>query len=246
MLRSKLAFFFYSHQNNSSSLLLRLVSRMIITSYEFIFFRYNSVENIFLHYYNRGSWGGESKSGLGSNLTSTSNLIVELPLLFREFSIKTVLDIPCGDFHWFQYVNLNGIKYTGADIVEDIIESNISKHKKNDISFIKFNLIKEIPPCFDLILCRDLFIHFSFQDALRSIKNLQLSNSIYLLTTTFRGESINKDIYTGDFYPINLEISPFFFPPPLKVIAEDDSSYNLHHSKKSLCLWKLDSLVSYG
>jgi hypothetical protein len=35
--------------------------------------------------------------------------------------VKSLLDIPCGDFHWMRRVNLQGLSYVGADIVRELI-----------------------------------------------------------------------------------------------------------------------------
>jgi hypothetical protein len=45
-------------------------------------------------------WGGsESRSGTGSSLDITKRLRMELPFLFLKYDIKSILDIPCGDFN---------------------------------------------------------------------------------------------------------------------------------------------------
>jgi hypothetical protein len=41
--------------------------------------------------------------------------------LLRQFEIHSLLDLPCGDFNWMQHVDLQGIKYTGGDIVEALV-----------------------------------------------------------------------------------------------------------------------------
>ena len=51
-----------------------------------------------------------------------------LPKVFDDFGIHTILDIPCGDFHWMKHVSLDSINYTGADIVADLIQKNKQKY----------------------------------------------------------------------------------------------------------------------
>ena len=46
------------------------------------------------------------------------------PGLLRDYNITTVIDVPCGDFHWMSRVNLEGRKYIGGDIVKELIEDN--------------------------------------------------------------------------------------------------------------------------
>ena len=72
--------------------------------------------------YNTNHWGGKDfLSGSGSNLIQTKTINQELPKIFLEFNIITVLDIPCGDFYWMRVLDLRNIKYLGADIVREIV-----------------------------------------------------------------------------------------------------------------------------
>ena len=47
-----------------------------------------------------------SRSGYGSNLENTKNIRIELQKFIDEQNIKTILDIPCGDFYWMSKMNL--------------------------------------------------------------------------------------------------------------------------------------------
>lgn len=82
-------------------------------------------KTIFDKVYKNREWGdGESVSGTGSYLESTKHLIRELPFLFSRYGIRSILDIPCGDFNWMKEVNLSGINYIGDFIVEGINEKD--------------------------------------------------------------------------------------------------------------------------
>ena len=79
-------------------------------------------QELFLDIYKTNFWrDAESRSGTGSNLTSTRKLVEELPALFRTLEVTSILDIPCGDYYWMRTVPMQGIKYTGADLVPDSI-----------------------------------------------------------------------------------------------------------------------------
>ena len=72
----------------------------------------------FREIYLRGTWGGtESASGPGSSVEETRVLRRVLPDILRDMSVRSMLDIPCGDFHWMQHVDLSGVDYVGADVV---------------------------------------------------------------------------------------------------------------------------------
>ena len=71
---------------------------------------------IFSEYFKENAWGSdESVSGAGSTVQATKWLVRELSDLLRRYSVKSVLDLPCGDFNWMRYVDLSGIDYVGAD-----------------------------------------------------------------------------------------------------------------------------------
>ena len=66
----------------------------------------------------------ESKSGPGSNLEQTAEIMVKIPELIKKYTITSILDLPCGDFYWMSKVDLADIEYIGGDIVSEIIKNN--------------------------------------------------------------------------------------------------------------------------
>lgn len=206
------------------------------------YMKFRTPEAIFTDIYERKGWNGkDSVSGPGSDISQTRILIEELPNLFNDFGICKVLDIPCGDFYWMNKVNLNGIDYIGADIVKTLIEGNRKQYSDFGFQFINLNLINDNLPKVDLVLCRDCLVHFSFSDIFLSFANICSSESKFILTTTFPNTKENKDILTGQWRPLNLEIAPFYLPQPLRIINEnctEDTSYE----DKSLGLWKVEDI----
>lgn len=205
----------------------------------------NNHEVLFTDIYKTKKWGGtkaDSVSGPGSDIHQTSAISKELPILFYNLEVKTMLDIPCGDFHWMKNVKLNSLKYTGADIVEALINKNIELHANSDNFFQKLNLIEDKLPKVDLIFCRDCLVHFSYVDIFEALNNICNSHSKYLLTTTFIDRKHNKDITTGNWRPINLELSPFLLPQPLKIINEGCTEGQGAYTDKSLGLWKISDI----
>jgi len=199
-----------------------------------------SVESIFTEIYRENRWSGISRSGVGSDLTQTKVIRAELPKIFSQLGISSILDIPCGDFFWLKEVDLGSIPYTGAEIVDEIIVKNKEKYAKKNRKFVKLDILNDRLPKVDLILCRDLFIHFSFNDIRKSLSRIKESNSKYLLTTSYISTKKNQDIATGEWRPLNLLIPPFSFPTPLRIINE--KSTIKHDFSKSLLLWKVENL----
>jgi hypothetical protein len=63
-----------------------------------------------------------------------------------------------------------------------------------------------------------------------------------LLTTTFPAAADNEDIVTGDWRVLNLECSPFDFPPPMELLNEGCTEAGGRFADKSLGLWRIADL----
>jgi hypothetical protein len=202
------------------------------------------MEKIFTRYYASNFWqDGQSVSGPGSNLEQTATIRRQLPSLCESYGIRTILDIPCGDFSWMKDVPLQITQYIGADIVSDLINTNNRLYADHCRSFMKLDAVKDDLPRVDLILNRDCFVHFSVNDVKAALQNFRRSGSSYLLTTTFVGRKHNISIGTGGWRPINLEASPFNLPPPIEIINEHCTQHGGKYRDKSLALWKLEHIV---
>lgn len=202
-----------------------------------------NTEQVFTDIYKTNAWNGDdSISGPGSDIHQTRNITKELPALFNEFAIASMLDIPCGDFHWMKHVDLSNIDYTGADIVNDIIINNSEKYRKDGVYFQKLNIITDNLPMVDLVFCRDCFVHFSFNDIFQALDNICNSQSKYLLTTTFIERKVNNNIFTGQWRTLNLELTPFSLPSPLKLICEGCTEGDSAYADKMLGLWRINDI----
>ena len=207
-------------------------------------FEGKSANEIFSHIAEENMWiEKESVSGFGSSLVQTREIIKELPGILRKFGIKKLLDAPCGDFNWMQKVDLQGIAYTGADIVEKIVEQNQQKFTQEHRKFVRMNIMSDDLGDHDLLFCRDCLVHFSFEDVQKVLKNLKQSGVTFLMTTTFPGQKSNSDIATGGWRPLNLEKAPFNFPPPLYLLNEKCTEMDGAFDDKSLGIWKVADLL---
>ena len=202
-----------------------------------------SRESIFNHYYRANKWGAlESKSGEGSCIDETEEVREYIVKIIETCSVKTILDAPCGDFNWMRMVNLDGVRYTGADIVKELISSNSNNYSQNNISFVILDICKDSLPNNDLMLCRDALVHFSNKDIISFLNNIKNSKIKYLLTTTFPETERNIDISTGMWRPINLCGFPFNLPQPILILNEKFPGKNGRYKDKSLALWEVDKI----
>ncbi|WP_155639314.1 class I SAM-dependent methyltransferase [Burkholderia territorii] len=188
--------------------------------------REKDVADVFGQIFREGEWRStESVSGWGSELNNTQQLIRELPGLLRRFDVQSMLDVPCGDFNWMRHVNLSGIEYIGADIVEELVSRNRAEFGRPGRRFLHLDLLKDPLPECDLILCRDCLFHFSHADVFLALDRFARSSARWLLTTTFVYQTWprNADIVTGGWTPINLEMPPYSLDPPRVVLVEGSS-----------------------
>lgn len=208
---------------------------------------------VFSRIYREREWGSEeSVSGRGSELRNTAQLIRELPGLFKRLAIESVLDVPCGDFNWMRHVDLQGVRYIGGDIVGDVVDKNKDLYQSNDRSFFRLDLLNDPLPFCDLIICRDCLFHFSRADVFKALRQFVDSGANYLLTTTFtyRTYPRNGDIATGQWTPINLELSPYSLEPPSTLLIEG-SNESIDYGPeigivpmwdRCLGLWRMESI----
>lgn len=199
----------------------------------------------FRHAWRSNHWSGpESQSGQGSSLDQTARIREALPDLCRRLGIGSLLDLPCGDCHWITQVALPDVWYTGGDLVPEIVERNIARFGEPRRRFMRLDLTASQLPAADLLLCRDGLVHLSVRDIAAAVRNIRRSDIHYLLTTTFTSEPANRDITTGDWRPLNLELPPFQFPSPLELLNEGCTEQEGRFADKSLALWRIVDLPS--
>ena len=168
-----------------------------------------------------------------------------LPTLFADWGVCSLLDLPCGDFHWMRHLPLpKGLNYLGADIVEPLVERNQQLFGSACVKFLRLDALGDRIPRVDLILCRDCLVHLPEVDVRRALMNFSRSGSQWLLTTTFPGRGSAKDIALGKWRPLNLEAAPFCLPPPVTLIVERCTQGNGRFADKSLGLWHLHDVAT--
>ncbi len=200
-------------------------------------------ERVFSDILQRQRWGsGSSVCGPGSSLEQTSNVARELPRLIARVEVRSLLDAPCGDFHWMQQIELGVEHYIGVDVVGELIERNRELYSAPDRQFEKMDITMDPLPRADLILCRDCLVHLPLRDIRSVLRNFKRSGASFLLTTTYPGiVPKNRNIISGNWRPIDLQRAPFNLPQPLELLNEGCTEEG-DYPEKSLGLWKLDDL----
>jgi hypothetical protein len=205
-------------------------------------------EPLFTEIWKSNLWGAEtSRSGLGSEDPETARLRVDLPVLLERLGVRTLLDLPCGDFSWMSRVDWKLDWYIGADIVDEIITRNIALFAMVDgrIKFRKLNLLSDRLPAADAILCRDCFVHLSYANIGKAVANLRASNLRWFIATTFTNHHQNEDAIDGDWRLLNMEAAPFGLPPPFAVLNEGCREAGGAYADKSLGVWRIADLPAF-
>ena len=193
--------------------------------------------DVFERIYDENLWGDpESVSGAGSGTAATDAIRLELPDVFARFGIRSLLDAPCGDFHWMKHVAGSLQRYVGVDIVRDLIDRNERLYATDRIRFLCADIVADRLPSADAALCRDCFIHLPTHLIRAALANFRTAGIRYLLLTNDRDVESYHDIPIGSFRRVNFERPPFSFPPPLHVVNETRTG------DRQLCLWELAAL----
>lgn len=192
----------------------------------------------FVEAYRSGGWvhaeRQESRSGLGSELASTRELVERLPSLLRELGCGRLLDVGCGDWNWMRTVELP-CEYVGIDIVPEVIEAN-RRFERPGVRFLLADASAEELPEADVVLCREVLFHLSFADGLAMLAKARRAGK-WLIATTDATIWFNSDIRTGDFRKLNLERAPYRLPAPRERIADGSVYWG-----RRLGVWKSEDI----
>lgn len=181
-------------------------------------------------------------------IENTAYLRYELKNIIKKYNIKSILDCGCGDFIWMNKLSKILIKYMGIDTNKEIINKNKKLYDQDKFDFECHDITNTSISKYDLIICKDILNTFSYQNTFDFIKNVKKSKSKYILISTF-GDSINKNISTGDNYNINLKLYPFKFPDPIFTINEKGTMAKNDNNNNSvpyyLCVYQVNQLPDF-
>jgi len=175
--------------------------------------------------------------GGGSSEKSTRHIIKFISDMIAKYDLKSISDVGCGDFSWFNRVELGGVEYTGYDINEIMLKQVRKNYPA--FSFLKCDASDYEFPKTDLIICRDCLFHLHIDIANRALSNFIASGSLYLMAPTFTwtnsnsiAESDTKGGYSARRY--NMGIGPFNLGNPIEFIEEPTKK------KRTFGMWKLN------
>mmetsp|Transcript_6662 Transcript_6662/g.15263 ORF Transcript_6662/g.15263 Transcript_6662/m.15263 type:complete len:233 (+) Transcript_6662:408-1106(+) len=179
-------------------------------------------------------------SGPGSSMRSTIGIRAVLPALIDLLKIKTIVDLPCGDFTYMRSIikpegssfRKQNTSYVGLDISPSLVKALSTLFgEPNKIAFMTFDMSRQILWPADLVVVRDVLFHFDMERGLDVLRNIQKSGSKFLLSTYFPGKTnspkgFNKGRGFQSFHHINLEAPPYNLSKPLLAIGFDGERAN--------------------
>jgi len=122
----------------------------------------------------REGWRGglpETPCGYGSTMGATAAQRRWIPGLITVYEIRTIVDVGAGDLNWIRHTDLRGAQYTPLDLVPRLPEVKA------------FDLVREVPPQADLLLCLWVLNHLEMEPCRKAIANLKASAARFLLMT---------------------------------------------------------------
>ncbi len=161
----------------------------------------------------------ESASGPGSDRESecVAHAIAVLAKVARDFGIRSLADVPCGDFNWMGLFleDHPGIDYVGYDIVDALVAQN--RAANTDRRFEVLDITVEVPPPADLMFSKDLVNHLFERDVWSALRNMAASGSRYLMITSNTGyENSELELLTPrSSRHLDLAAWPYLLPEPV-------------------------------
>ena len=219
-----------------------------------------SRKRTFSEIYGKNSWNvgampdamdSVTRAGPGSSLLYTAAVREFLGAFIRNHSISSVADMSCNEMLWQPlipgFAELQS--FAGFDIVPTAIavaRANLSYLAAqgvalpNEVTLDVMDMASEpLPRAYDLVIVRDTLFHMPFTDALAALTHIANSGSRFLGTTTIDLDKLrNTFILPGEWYPLNLRMPPFLFPPPLTEVLEGLPGTDYWGTKK-FAVWRL-------
>lgn len=219
-----------------------------------------NIKSKFTEIFERETWkSGESVSGSGSDKPQTRRVVDQLVAYIQSSGVESIVDAACGDMAWQPEIverltdAKNNVHFVGLDVVDDIVSRN--RIRFHDAPRFDFNVgdltADEIPAC-DLLIVRDVFVHFTDEMIFSAIDNVIRSDVKFVMITSFmnRFENVPNDgesWFKIDFWrPVNLCVAPFNLPFPDDIIVEQCNESDGLFRDKCLCVWSVDRLRNFN
>ncbi len=195
-----------------------------------------------------GKRGKAPRSGWGSSLARTENLRNALPGVFKRYDVEHFFDAPCGDWFWMQHVDLSGIRYTGADISQSVVNQNAATFDAPNLTFMHLDITSDPLPQADIMMCRECLFHLKWFLRWDFFRNFAQSDIAFLMMTICHVPENKRLMRSGGYKPFNPMAAPFNLPDPIEVIVEGRGVIPLRDSgekaDRSMGIWSRDQIIA--
>ena len=182
--------------------------------------RRRTPEQVFSRIYSQGLWGksaGTFHSGSGSTEAHAVEYVRTIAAYVAEHSIRSVVDLGCGDFTIGRKIADIAADYTGVDVVPDLIQHHTQRYATHNVRFAHRDIVADPLPQGDLCLIRQVLQHLSNDQILRILPKLARYEHV-LVTEHYPGAGArlvpNKDKPQGHDTRIEDDSAVFLEHPP--------------------------------
>lgn len=164
-----------------------------------------NIKEEFTRIYREGQWG--LKSGIGSTLENSVDYVLAVRAFMVRHHIRSIVDCGCGYLQLTKHFDLSGIKYTGIDVVEQVI-NEVKEEFPRYTLFCGDFMDMDLPEA-DLLICKDVLQHLPNSIVATFLR--KTTHYKYRLITNDIGNNIFRDPYvTRDQYcGLNIREHPF-------------------------------------
>lgn len=202
----------------------------------------------FREIYERHIWGGQSKSGRGSELPNVRQYKTILQSIVNHPDVSSVVDIGCGDWTFSSLIDWSTIAYTGIEIVPELVDTLEAQHGNQTTHFLLLDAIDEDLPSADLCILKDVLQHWSqasietFLPKLRQYRYALITHDVKCGVWQRRGneqtlvfEVYDESIEDGGYRPLDITSSPYSLS--VKFLKEYSTLYENVVNVKRVALW---------
>jgi SAM-dependent methyltransferase len=167
--------------------------------------------DVFRRIYETDHWKGGSGEGSVADATADYRPIIEELIALR--TIRSVVDVGCGDWQSSRLIDWRDVCYTGIDVVPEIVAANTRQFGSARCRFIAADVRTTRVPRADLLICKDVLQHWP-NPSIIGFLHRNLCRFPYALLTNdiwsmHQHPGINADVLLGHWRPLDLEAPPF-------------------------------------
>ena len=185
-------------------------------------------QSVFSNIYSKKVWGNDGDSvfysGTGSDEPYAKPYADVVTGFIKENNITSVVDLGCGDFRIGRLITqANNVKYTGVDVVPDLIKHNALHFSNERTNFLRLNIVKDTLPPGEMCLIRQVLQHLSNTDIQKILKKCKQYRYVIITEHHPIGENIvaNHDKPPDESIRLSWNSGVFLDQPPFNKKVEE-------------------------